>query len=323
MKPTLIVSFLCSLVFSNGAHTATAQEVFTATPIDKRALVTLQIDGYADFLAADGEAVWVTNKGRVEKLLRDRKSPVVSIPIPEPCGAMTVAFGSLWVANCTDSSLYRIDTATAKIVGIIPTGLADPSGELSVASGAGSVWLLTDRKGVLSRIDPTSNKVVAKIDVAPFSFAAAYGFGAVWISNTGPESKGRQGSVQRIDPKTNKVTATIAVGPVPRFLTTGEGGVWTLNQGDGSVTHIAPITNRVVASIPVGMTGGGGDIAAGGGRIWVRGNKKLLASVDPIKNKIVEFFGPPAGSGAVRVAGGLVWITAHDIGTVWVLRTEP
>jgi len=323
MKPTLTISFLCLLAFSTGAHTVRAQEAFTPTPIDKRVLVTLQIDGYADFLAPDGDAVWVTNRGRVEKLLHDRKSPVASIPIPEPCGAMTVAFGSLWVANCTDSSLYRIDTAKVKVVGIIPTGLADPSGELSVASGAGSVWVLTDRKGVLSRIDPTSNKVVAKIDVAPFSFAAAYGFGAVWITNTGPGSGGLQGSVQRIDPKTNKVTATITVGPVPRFLATGEGGVWTLNQGDGSVTHIDPNINRAVASIPVGMTGGGGDIDAGGGRIWVRGKNKLLASVDPIKNEIVEFFGPPAGSGAVRVARDLVWVTAHDIGAVWVLRTKP
>ena len=29
---------------------------------------------------------------------------------------------------------------------------------------------------------------------------------------------------------------------------------------------------------------------------------------------------PPAGSGAVRVAGDLVWVTAHDTHTVWVLK---
>jgi hypothetical protein len=34
----------------------------------------------------------------------------------------------------------------------------------------------------------------------------------------------------------------------------------------------------------------------------------------------VSRYGPPAGSGAVRVAGELVWVTAHDTQTVWVLK---
>ena len=54
---------------------------------------------------------------------------------------MSVAFGSLWVANCSDSSLYRIDVATAKVVATIRTGLADPTGELSVATGAPSLTI--------------------------------------------------------------------------------------------------------------------------------------------------------------------------------------
>ena len=91
-------------------------------------------------------------------------------------------------------------------------------------------------------------------------------------------------------------------------------------QGDGSVTRINPRNNRTVASIPLGMVGGGGDIAAGGGRVWVRGKKVLLASIDPATNRVAEIFGPPAGSGAVRVAGDLIWVTAHDSKVVWVLQ---
>ena len=74
--------------------------------------------------------------------------------------------------------------------------------------------------------------------------------------------------------------------------------------------------NRLpVAPIQLGMAGGGGDIAAGGGRVWVRGKKVLLASIDPATNRVAEIFGPPAGSGAVQVAGDLVWVTAHDTKT--------
>ncbi len=291
------------------------------TPIAQAAAATLNIPGSVDFLAADGAAVWATNRGRVEKLVLGEAAPVATVGVPTPCGAMTVAFGSLWVANCRDRSLYRIDLAASpRVVATIATGLADPRGELSVADGAGSIWVLSDQTGVLSRIDPGSNKVVATIPVKPNSFAAVFGFGSVWITNTGAPKSGEPGSVQRIDPSFNKVVATIPVGPVPRFLAAGEGGVWTLNQGDGSVTRIDPASNSAVAAIAVEVPGGGGDIAAGAGRVWVRASKVLLSAIDPATNRVTARYGPPGGSGAVRVAGDLVWVTAHDIQTVWVLK---
>lgn len=114
--------------------------------------------------------------------------------------------------------------------------------------------------------------------------------------------------------------ATIPVGPIPRFLAAGEAGVWTLNQGDGPVSRIDPTSNRVAATIATEVAGPGGDIATGVGRVWVRAEKILLSVIDPMTNRVTERFGPPAGSGAVRVANNLVWLTAHDIETVWVLR---
>lgn len=292
----------------------------TRTPITTRAIATLKIPGSADFLVADGDAVWITNRGRMEKLTRDQPAPVASVPVPRPCGVPAIGFGAVWVANCRDRSLCRVDTATATVAATIPTGLADRSGELSVAAGAGSIWLLTDAAGVLSRIDPATNTVVAKIELAPNSYAAAFGFDSVWVTNTGVRGATGPGSLQRIDPATNAVVATIPVGPVPRFLTVGEGAVWTLNQGDGTVSRINPATNRVVATIDAGVPGDGGDIAAGAGRVWVRATKVLLQAIDPRTNQVVEVFGPVAGSGAVRVAGDAVWVSAHDIQTVWVLR---
>jgi virginiamycin B lyase len=289
-------------------------------PIAEAASATLTIPGYVDFLAADGAGVWATNRDRVEKLVHDKAGPVATAEMPRPCGGMATGFGSLWVAGCQDRSLYRIDLQTAKVVASIPTGLADRSGELSVDVGAGSVWLLTDAAGVLSRVDPETNKVIAQIPVKPNSFAAAFGFGAVWVTNTGDSRPSDPGSVQRIDPATNQVTATISVGPVPRFLAAGEGGVWILNQGDGTVTRIDPVRNRVSATIPAGVAGGGGDIAAGAGRVWVRASRVLLSAIDPITNRVVARYGPPAGSGAVRVADGFVWVTAHDTQTVWILN---
>jgi hypothetical protein len=61
-------------------------------------------------------------------------------------------------------------------------------------------------------------------------------------------------------------------------------------------------------------------IATGQGRVWVRASNVLLSVIDAKTNRVTERFGPSSGSGAVRVAGDLVWVTAHDIQHVWVLR---
>jgi YVTN family beta-propeller protein len=292
------------------------------TQITDRASATLTLPGSADFLIGDAKEVWITNRGRMEKLAHDKPAPVATVPMPRPCGVPAMTDDSVWVANCSDQSLYRIDRKTATVAATISTGLADRSGELSVAAGSGAIWLLTDAAGVLSRIDPTTNTVVAKIEVAPNSYAAAFDVSSksVWVTTTGARGATGPGSLQRIDPATNKVVATISVGPRPRFLAAGEGGIWTLNQGDGTVSRVDPKTNQVVATIDAGVPGGGGDIAAGNGRVWVRATKTLLQAIDPQTNRIVAIFGPPAGSGAVRVAGDFVWVSAHDIQKVWVLR---
>ncbi|KAK0338724.1 hypothetical protein LTR94_037409, partial [Friedmanniomyces endolithicus] len=76
---------------------------------------------------------------------------------------MAVANGALWVADCKEGALKRIDTRTAQITATIPTGIANPFGELNVVSGAGSIWVSSDGKGVVSRIDPATNSVIATI----------------------------------------------------------------------------------------------------------------------------------------------------------------
>lgn len=227
------------------------------TPIETRATATLKIPGSADFLAPDADAAWVTNGNQIQKLESGRADPTLSATVPRACGGMVVAFDAVWAMSCRELALYRIDRTNGQLIASVKTGAAEPRGELSIAAGAGSVWVLSDSTGVLSRVDPSTNAVTSRIPVLASSYAADFGFGSVWITNTAASS------VQRIDPATNTVVATIAVGPTPRFLAVGEGGVWTLNQGDGTVTRIDPATNRVAASIGVGVPGSGGDIAAG------------------------------------------------------------
>ena len=303
-----------SLLFIPFFSKAQSSSLPTEIPIDQKASITIKLQGYPDFLAADEDGVWVTNDGRIEKLISGESLPVKIVSLPSPCGAMAIGFGSIWVASCSKKSLYRIDLLSGEVSSIIDTGLADEQGELSIAIGAGSVWLLTNVSGELSRIDPYKNKVARKIKVMPNSFAAAFGFNAVWITNTA------SGSVQKIDPKEEKVIATIPVGKTPRFLTAGAGAVWTLNQEDGTVSKIDPVTNKVVSTIVADAIGTGGDIATSDSKVYVRAKSPLLSVIDPNTNEVSTRYGPSAGSGAVRVENGRVWVTAHDINTIWILN---
>lgn len=295
------------------SHTATL-------PIAEHAIATLSVEGYVDFLAPDGRGVWATNTDRVELFDVGSAVPVATVPVPGACGAMEVAFGSLWVASCRDQSIYRVDLSTRSVAATIETGLADADGELSLAAGAASLWVLSDARGELTRIDAATNEVVGRIEVLPRSYCAAFGFDSVWVTNSVDDERGHAGSVQRIDPATNRVIATIPTGPDPRFLAAGEGAVWTFNWADGSVSRIDPADNTAL-ELPVSLLGGGGDIATGGGRVWIRGAQTLLATIDPATNQVDRLYGPAEGSGAVRVAEDIVWVTAHDTKTVWVLPT--
>ena len=228
---------------------------------------------------------------------------------------MAAGFDSIWVQNCGDGALYRIDAKTNEVIAKIPVTLAHSDG--SIASGEGGVWI-PSLDGVVSRIDPATNKVVAEIPVKSLSYAAAAGYGGVWVTNY------QDGSVQRIDPKSNQVVATIPFGLQPNSLAVGEDGVWVLNQSDGTVSRIDPVTNKVVATIEAGVPYTSSRIAAGEGAVWVSGPNTLLSVIDPKTNQVVKRYGPKQGSGDrgdVRAGEGSVWVSSSNANKVW--RLDP
>jgi DNA-binding beta-propeller fold protein YncE len=201
-----------------------------------------------------------------------------------------------------------VDIKENKVAAIVPVGPAHTEG--GIAASPDSVWICSDPKGALSRIDPATNQVVAEINVAPGSFAAAYGEGAVWVTST------EKNLLQRVDPATNLVTHEIEVGPEPRFLTIGDGAIWTLNQGDGTISRVDAKTNKLVSTIDAGIPGPGGEIAFGEGYVWVTVFQIPLTQIDPNKNQVVKQWTGPGGD-AVRVGHGSVWLTNIREQNVW------
>lgn len=159
MKPTLALAHgLLALALSTGWALSTGSAL--AAPVEK----TIAVPGFADFLAVDGKTVWTTNRGRVERW--SAKAKLAQVAMPHPCGAMVIDSGALWVADCDQRSLNRIDLKSAKIIASIPVAMSK-NGERNVVAGAGSIWIASDAQSSVSRIDPQTNRVVATIPTAP------------------------------------------------------------------------------------------------------------------------------------------------------------
>ena len=248
------------------------------------------------------EDVWISNKLKDERHPAERRRATrwrPTIPVGKrPCsGLRLAAFGSLWVPNCGDQTISRVDLKSGAITATIASTIGNSEG--SIVAGGGSIWMITDAKGTLARFDPATNLMVAEIYVAPGSFGLAYGEDALWVTSS------ERSTVTRVDPHTNLIVETIAVGKALRFIAAGAGAVWTLNQGDGSVSRIDPATNKVVATIEVGVPGGGGDIAVGEGSVWVTGQPEYsLSRIDPSTNFVVQQF---TGKGGDALSRAWAW----------------
>jgi ABC-type branched-subunit amino acid transport system substrate-binding protein len=161
---------------------------------------------------------------------------------------------AVWVVN-PDLTVSRISARTNDVVARV-TGVQ----ALSIAAGDGEVWVVDDR-GELVEIDPRTNRVSNRIEVAAASLTAlAVGAGAVWVAD--PEG----GSVWRIDPEPEPILRTIPLEVGVAGIAFGEGAVWATNELSGEVYRIDPRTNRARVVSRIASARG---IAVGEGAVWV------------------------------------------------------
>jgi DNA-binding beta-propeller fold protein YncE len=212
------------------------------------------------------------------------------------------------VPNCDDKTVSRIDEKTNRVSATIPVGPAASEG--GIAASPEAIWLVTNPKGVLSRIDPATNTVTAEIPVPANSAGCAYGEGSVWV--TTPET----GQLTQVDPRGNRVVRTIQVGPQPRFVTVGGGSVWTLNQGDGTVSRVDAQSGRLLANIEAGIPGTGGEIGYGAGHVWATVFEIPVSEIDPATNEVIKQWHGPGGD-SIRFGHGWVWLSNLRDHNVW------
>jgi virginiamycin B lyase len=310
------------MVVAVAATTCAAASAAEAPTVDIEAAGANKITIDGDWLTAGAGAVWVTDgqRGVVSRLNPTTGQIDARISISSPCEASDFGLDAVWTATCGPYGLARLNPATNKVSAFLKMNVTRMwRGEASIGVGTNAVWVVLDTaKCIACRLArvvsrPRSLRIVKRIAIRSGGAGVRFGEGAVWVTNPA------LGLVQKIDVARNRVVATTKVGPTPRFFAVGEGDVWTLNQNDGSVTRLDPASGAVAATIAAGVVGSGGDMTAGGGWIWARGTDILLTQIDPRTNTVVRRYGPPSGSGAAVVGFGAVWVSAHDISTIWRL----
>ena len=159
-----------------------------------------------------------------------------------PAAAVAVAANSVAV----------VDPSSGRVVADVPIG----GRPVSIALGAGAVWVVNADDETVLRIDPKTKRVVKTIGgLGTDVTSIAFGFGSVWVAG------GNDGTVVRIDPRQNAAEAPVDLGSSsevllqPVFLVaTGAGSVW-VTRGN-RLLRIDPRKNAVTASVRADRTTG-------------------------------------------------------------------
>jgi DNA-binding beta-propeller fold protein YncE len=183
-----------------------------------------------------------------------------------------------------------------------------------IIASATAVWVHDGPTGIVTRIDPATNKIVAKIAIGSNDVGGEIAINqqGVWVINSST------GTISRIDPQSNRVTATIKVAPGNGFLTSSPGTLWAVNPPQNTLTKIDEQTLRVVATLstpplPIGLS-------YGAGSIWVcnrEGGAAGVTRLDPRTDRIQAEIDVSEGralwcNGDIKITAQGVWVPIFD-----------
>jgi virginiamycin B lyase len=217
---------------------------------------------------------------------------------------------AVWVPDVGASTIYKIDPGRNEVVLRIPAALIGAGGRIAAAFG--SVWVVTAENGnkMLTRFSSADGGIQAQINLPARSTGVIDGFGTIWVASNGRDE------MYRVDPMTNTVKDTIRLDGKPRIIASGEGSIWALHLRDGSISRIDGTSGQVVAKIAADAVDNDGDIAIGGGFVWVTTRILPVIKVDPKNNsRVVAYKGPPGMILGRRIRYGdkSLWVSGGSI----------
>lgn len=251
-------------------------------PATNKAVATIPLasTGLGDVVLGDG-AVWVAtrNNDTVTRIDPATNRITATIKLQLAAGMLAVTPGAVWAASKESDIVWKIDPQTNQAGAPLPID----DGPLWMAVSAGSLWICNKdgEKFGVTRLDPTTNQVLAQIDIGSannrFCGGLAASDGVVWVEQA--DSQDHAVGLARIDPATNRVNSTI---PLPTSigvdaLAADAQGVWVADPGLG-LLRISSQTNKAVSLLPL-IRGAG--LALGSGSVWLATNDGSLLRIAP------------------------------------------
>jgi virginiamycin B lyase len=171
-----------------------------------------------------------------------------------------------------------------------------------------AVWVTGSKPYSVQRIDPATNRIVAKVRITGEACAGlSFGFGSVWVPICG-----KQPQLDRVDARTNRITAVLPIAPAgPEAGITASGdSVWMVTDKEGStLSRIDPTTNMVRQKIAIPP--GSYNPLASGNTVWITSfGRNLLTAVDASSGEVLA---------SIPVGPKPRFLAAGD-GSVWTLN---
>jgi hypothetical protein len=243
-------------------------------------------------------AVTVANRAQRTVTLRG----LLQAEIPTPFGSwLTYYDGSIWVKR-DDGHVNRVDPHANKRTGRVGSFTGQENYCQGIGAGGGAVW--SCEQGAITRIDPRTLKIVARIHVAKAFDQGRYAFagGRIWLI-TGTDGNQLTG----IDPVTNKPGPPIRLPYGCGDLAPGGDAVWVLCPVNGHIAKVDVANRRVDATAAIPSTYNG---YATSTDLWVGSNSDLVrVDATTLKPKAVFKLAGPGQSGDVTVDGTNVWVS--------------
>ena len=138
-----------------------------------------------------GNAVWATvpNGNKLVRIDPSTNAVVETVKLPfAPCGFVAADAGALWSAGggCADI-VARFDLRSRAL-----TKLGEPH-PVGLALAFDTLWVAVLGSGNVDQIDPSTNRLVARLHVGGTPVRLVTAFGSVWVNDD-------EGHVFRIDP---------------------------------------------------------------------------------------------------------------------------
>ena len=129
-------------------------------------------------IAVGAGAVWAGNReGTLSRL--DPKTGRLVATIDTAARRIAAGDEGVWVVGGDTNAITGIDPRTNEVIQTIPVGSNNLTG---IAVGAGSIWA-TSEEGMLWRIEPGERPITRMMDVGPGTEYVAFGDGLVWTAN--------------------------------------------------------------------------------------------------------------------------------------------